>query len=100
MLYFVTKFDLILQYFGIPREWTEYYLSSPRSNILNLISLEISDTSLANLVVAPEIVRKINMINQIWPKDAPFDRYGINGSHWFGWMVYPLACLLDWLWLF
>ena len=61
--------------FYLYREWTEYYISSPRSTILNLISLEISDTSLASMVEAPEIVRKVNMINQIWPKDSPFNRF-------------------------
>ena len=67
--------DAFLPLFNSCREWTEYYLSSPRPSILNLISLEISNTSLADMVEAPEIVRKVNMINQIWPKDSTFERY-------------------------
>ena len=71
--------------FYLYREWTEYYISSPRSTILNLISLEISDTSLASMVEAPEIVRKVNMINQIWPKDSPFNRFVVCSMQpWLG----------------
>ena len=59
----------------IVREWAEYYSSPEKSKIFNLISLEVSNTSLASLVVAPEIVRKIDLINQIWPKESPFSRF-------------------------
>ena len=76
--------DFIINSF-FPREWTEYYLSAERSKIFNLISLEFSNTGLADLVVAPEIVRKIDLINQIWPKDSPFNRfYEVSGYRlWF-----------------
>jgi hypothetical protein len=56
------------------REWVEYHNTHPRSKILNVISLEFSDTSLSQLVEAPDVVRNIDWINLYWPANVPEDR--------------------------
>lgn len=47
------------------------YMSNPgsRHKVLNLISLEFSETPLAKYVVRPEVVRKLDWIDSYWPKD-------------------------------
>jgi hypothetical protein len=47
------------------------YSGSPacRHKVLNLISLEFSETPLAKYVVRPEVVRKLDWIDSYWPKD-------------------------------
>lgn len=52
------------------REWTEYF-NSPRGKVLNVISLEFSNTDLSELVMAPAIVRNISWVENVWPKDPP-----------------------------
>jgi hypothetical protein len=49
------------------RHWTEYYESRPRRKVLNVISLEFSDTSLGALVHPPATVAAIDWINLHWP---------------------------------
>ncbi|EDV29726.1 uncharacterized protein TRIADDRAFT_19587 [Trichoplax adhaerens] len=60
------------------REWTEYYNSSDRKRVLNVISLEFSDTRLSDLIEAPAIVRHIDLLKHVWPKfsseTGPFRR--------------------------
>ncbi|RDD47211.1 Histone lysine demethylase PHF8 [Trichoplax sp. H2] len=61
------------------REWTEYYNSSDRKRVLNVISLEFSDTRLSDLIEAPAIVRHIDLLKHVWPKfssetGSPFRR--------------------------
>ena len=55
------------------REWTEYYNSTVRGKVLNVISLEFSGTNLADKVTAPEIVRNISWVDNVWPKKMPED---------------------------
>ncbi|KAL5515084.1 hypothetical protein EMCRGX_G000202 [Ephydatia muelleri] len=54
-------------------EWTEYYTSKPRRKVLNVISLEFSDTELNKLVTPPTVVREMDWIEAHWPKDLPDD---------------------------
>lgn len=48
--------------------WADYYHSSERDRIRNVISLEISDTNLAKQIVRPKIVRDLDWIDQMWPE--------------------------------
>lgn len=55
------------------REWTEYYMKPIKKKILNVISLEFSNTSLTQLVHAPAFVREMDWANHAWPTDLPED---------------------------
>jgi len=56
------------------REWTEYYENQrPRRKILNVISLEFSNTELSKLVSPPSVVRKLDWIERHWPETLPED---------------------------
>ncbi|KAK8396444.1 hypothetical protein O3P69_005472 [Scylla paramamosain] len=52
-------------------EFIEYFLSPARTTVLNLISLEFSNTSLSQLVEPPYIVRKMCWVTNAWPTDPP-----------------------------
>ncbi|KAJ3292096.1 JmjC domain-containing histone demethylation protein 1 [Borealophlyctis nickersoniae] len=54
-------------YFGLPRE--------KRKRILNVISLEISDTDLAKQVRRPKLVRDLDWIDTVWPADVKTKEY-------------------------
>ncbi|XP_071487363.1 histone lysine demethylase PHF8-like [Diadema antillarum] len=60
------------------REWSDYFTSPSRDKILNVISLEFSQTRLSDLVEAPRFVRKISWVDNIWPEklpeDCPYDK--------------------------
>ncbi|XP_032681112.1 lysine-specific demethylase 7A-like isoform X2 [Odontomachus brunneus] len=57
------------------RDFVEYFSTSCRSStrILNVISLEFTNTSLSQLVEAPSIARKLDWVNSAWPRDWPDD---------------------------
>ncbi|XP_011162407.1 histone lysine demethylase PHF8 isoform X2 [Solenopsis invicta] len=55
------------------RDFIEYYNSSPRTRVLNVISLEFTNTGLSPLVEAPYIARKLDWVNSVWPRDWPED---------------------------
>ncbi|KAI0086684.1 Clavaminate synthase-like protein [Irpex rosettiformis] len=50
-------------------KWAEYYATEPgkRDKIRNVISLEISDTPLADKVLPPRIVRDLDWVDKFWP---------------------------------
>ena len=51
-------------------QYIEYLMRrGPNHKILNLISLEFSMTPMSNFVHAPEVVRKIDWIDSMWPLD-------------------------------
>ncbi|XP_025153325.1 histone lysine demethylase PHF8 isoform X2 [Harpegnathos saltator] len=56
-------------------DFVEYFTSSSRSStrILNLISLEFTNTGLSPLVEAPCIARKLDWVTTAWPRDWPED---------------------------
>ncbi|ESN99531.1 hypothetical protein HELRODRAFT_84338 [Helobdella robusta] len=58
------------------REWTEYYNSSDRKKIYNVISLEFSSTRLADLVDPPQIVHQLSWVDSYWPSHT-FECYNI-----------------------
>jgi [histone H3]-dimethyl-L-lysine9 demethylase len=49
--------------------WVEYFNTpaGQRERILNVISLEFSDTPLSRMVESPDVVRKIDWITRAWP---------------------------------
>lgn len=49
-------------------EWVSYFLSpSPRKPLLNVVSLDLSDTPLQNLVDAPALVKELDLVGKVWP---------------------------------
>lgn len=50
-------------------KWSDYVALEPsqREKILNVISLEISGTSLADKILPPKIVRDLDWVENFWP---------------------------------
>lgn len=50
-------------------KWSEYYSQAPesRDKIRNVISLEFSNTSLAEKVSPPRIVKDLDWVEKFWP---------------------------------
>lgn len=50
-------------------QWAHYF-SHPeeRKTLMNVISLEVSDTPLGNLIERPRIVRELDWVDRFWPK--------------------------------
>ncbi|GFQ66049.1 lysine-specific demethylase 7A [Trichonephila clavata] len=51
-------------------EWVEYFNSSVRNKVYNVISLEFSKTRLSDLVKPPSIVQKLSWVENYWPKNS------------------------------
>ncbi|XP_076394486.1 histone lysine demethylase PHF8 isoform X4 [Megachile rotundata] len=51
------------------RDFVEYYNSPCRTRVLNVISLEFTNTGLSPMVEAPYIARKLDWVNSVWPRD-------------------------------
>lgn len=49
--------------------WANYFEEDPikRTKILNVISLEISDTDFGRMIKRPKVVEKLDWTDQIWP---------------------------------
>eukprot|EP00041_Stephanoeca_diplocostata_P011327 m.186246 g.186246 ORF g.186246 m.186246 type:complete len:1172 (-) comp18491_c1_seq79:3356-6871(-) len=47
--------------------WVAYYTDPSKEKLLNVISLEISKTRLGRMIRAPEVVRRIDWIDKVWP---------------------------------
>eukprot|EP00062_Callorhinchus_milii_P017644 gi/632970253/ref/XP_007901546.1/ PREDICTED: lysine-specific demethylase PHF2 isoform X2 [Callorhinchus milii] len=56
------------------KEFVNYYYGANRKRVLNVINLEFSDTRLSNLVNAPEVVKKLSWLDNLWPADSLFDK--------------------------
>uniref|UniRef100_A0A3Q2ZW74 PHD finger protein 8 n=1 Tax=Kryptolebias marmoratus TaxID=37003 RepID=A0A3Q2ZW74_KRYMA len=59
-------------------DFVEYYNSPNRDKVLNVISLEFSDTRLSNLVETPKIVRKLSWVENLWPEESVFERPNVQ----------------------
>uniref|UniRef100_A0AAV2LYL5 E3 ubiquitin-protein ligase HUWE1 n=1 Tax=Knipowitschia caucasica TaxID=637954 RepID=A0AAV2LYL5_KNICA len=59
-------------------EFVEYYNSPNRDKVLNVISLEFSETRLSNLVETPKIVRKLSWVENLWPEESVFERPNVQ----------------------
>ncbi|CAD1477112.1 unnamed protein product, partial [Heterotrigona itama] len=55
------------------RDFVEYYNSPCRTRVLNVISLEFTNTGLSPMIEAPYIARKLDWVNSVWPRDWPED---------------------------
>ncbi|XP_011348145.2 histone lysine demethylase PHF8 isoform X2 [Ooceraea biroi] len=55
------------------RDFIEYYNCPSRTRVLNVISLEFTNTGLSPMVEAPHIARKLDWVNSVWPRDWPED---------------------------
>uniref|UniRef100_A0A671MM14 Lysine-specific demethylase 7B n=1 Tax=Sinocyclocheilus anshuiensis TaxID=1608454 RepID=A0A671MM14_9TELE len=51
-----------------------YYYSPQRPKVLNVISLEFSDTRMSELVVVPDIAQKMSWVENYWPDDSYFPK--------------------------
>lgn len=60
-------------------KWADYVELEPskREKILNVISLEISGTELANMILPPKIVRDLDWVENFWPST----RKGKNNAY-------------------
>uniref|UniRef100_A0A8C7QBQ4 Lysine (K)-specific demethylase 7Ab n=1 Tax=Oncorhynchus mykiss TaxID=8022 RepID=A0A8C7QBQ4_ONCMY len=56
------------------REFVKYYYKPYRPKVLNVISLEFSDTKMAELVVVPDIAQKMSWVENYWPDDSFFPK--------------------------
>ncbi|KAI8100122.1 uncharacterized protein BX664DRAFT_290676 [Halteromyces radiatus] len=50
-------------------KWAEYYNNPDRDRIRNVISLEISGTEFGSSIIRPKLVRDMDWIDHMWPKD-------------------------------
>lgn len=52
-------------------KWVEYYHTEvdKRDKIRNVISLEVSDTKLAEKIVPPQLVRDLDWVERFWPSN-------------------------------
>ncbi|BGP49253.1 JmjC domain-containing histone demethylation protein 1 [Rhodotorula kratochvilovae] len=50
-------------------QWADYYEDPTRDKVRNVISLEVSDSRLGEMVRAPELVRKLDWVDTVWPAD-------------------------------
>ncbi|XP_072102311.1 histone lysine demethylase PHF8 isoform X1 [Mobula birostris] len=59
-------------------DFVKYYNSGDREKVLNVISLEFSDTRLSNLVETPRLVRKLSWVENLWPESSLFERPSVQ----------------------
>ncbi|XP_029096546.1 histone lysine demethylase PHF8 isoform X3 [Monodon monoceros] len=59
-------------------DFVKYYYSGKREKVLNVISLEFSDTRLSNFVETPKIVRKLSWVENLWPEECIFERPNVQ----------------------
>ncbi|XP_051865020.1 histone lysine demethylase PHF8 isoform X3 [Pristis pectinata] len=59
-------------------DFVKYYNSGNREKVLNVISLEFSDTRLSNLVETPRLVRKLSWVENLWPESSLFERPSVQ----------------------
>ncbi|XP_078137525.1 lysine-specific demethylase 7A isoform X2 [Sander vitreus] len=55
-------------------EFIKYYTNPHRPKVLNLISLEFSDTKMSELVEVPDVARKMSWVENYWPDDSFFPK--------------------------
>ena len=50
-------------------QWATYYHDPNRTKVRNVISLEVSHTPLSDRIVPPKVVRLLDWVDNIWPKE-------------------------------
>eukprot|EP00116_Pleurobrachia_bachei_P012856 sb/3473118/ len=48
-------------------QWAKYFTSDKRETLLNVISLEVSNTPLGDMVSPPDFVKQIDWVETAWP---------------------------------
>ncbi|KAK9820097.1 hypothetical protein WJX72_006107 [[Myrmecia] bisecta] len=53
------------------QQWQAYFgtPAAERTSLLNVVSLPLADTALADVVVTPAAVRQIDLIARVWPRE-------------------------------
>ncbi|MGH0149936.1 UNVERIFIED_CONTAM: hypothetical protein FKN15_016219 [Acipenser sinensis] len=59
-------------------DFVRYYNSPERDKVLNVISLEFSETRLSNLIETPKIVRKLSWVENLWLDESQFERPNVQ----------------------
>eukprot|EP00052_Salpingoeca_macrocollata_P030033 m.311611 g.311611 ORF g.311611 m.311611 type:complete len:190 (-) comp23045_c0_seq5:427-996(-) len=78
------------------KDWVKYYNSPEKDAVLNVLSLEFSKTSLDALVAAPNMVCKVDWIDQVWREELK--QQHSDESNNMDTMVYPKVqkyCLMS-----
>ncbi|KAM9327838.1 lysine-specific demethylase 7A [Pholidichthys leucotaenia] len=55
-------------------EFIKYFTKPHRPKVLNLISLEFSDTKMSKLVEVPDVATKMSWVENYWPDDSFFPK--------------------------
>ncbi|XP_027899134.1 lysine-specific demethylase 7A [Xiphophorus couchianus] len=55
-------------------EFIKYFTEPHRPKVLNLISLEFSDTKMSELVEVPDVAKKMSWVENYWPDDSFFPK--------------------------
>ncbi|XP_061663453.1 lysine-specific demethylase 7A [Syngnathoides biaculeatus] len=55
-------------------QFIKYFTSPQRPKVLNLISLEFSDTKMSELVEVPDVAQKMSWVENYWPDDSFFPK--------------------------
>ncbi|XP_055695982.1 jmjC domain-containing histone demethylation protein 1 [Lutzomyia longipalpis] len=78
------------------KEWQQYYEDQEKTRLLNVISLEFSHTKLDHYIQSPDLVRQIDWVDVVWPKQLKEAQVeGTNSLHD---MMYPKVqkyCLMS-----
>lgn len=78
------------------KEWQQYYDDPEKTRLLNVISLEFSHTKLDNYVQGPSLVRTIDWVDVVWPKQLKEAQ--VEGTNSLDDMMYPKVqkyCLMS-----
>uniref|UniRef100_H0WWU3 [histone H3]-dimethyl-L-lysine(9) demethylase n=1 Tax=Otolemur garnettii TaxID=30611 RepID=H0WWU3_OTOGA len=54
--------------------YVKYFTNPNRPKVLNVISLEFSDTKMSELVEVPDIAKKLSWVENYWPDDSVFPK--------------------------
>uniref|UniRef100_A0A2K6TW53 [histone H3]-dimethyl-L-lysine(9) demethylase n=2 Tax=Saimiri boliviensis TaxID=27679 RepID=A0A2K6TW53_SAIBB len=54
--------------------YVKYFMNPNRPKVLNVISLEFSDTKMSELVEVPDIAKKLSWVENYWPDDSVFPK--------------------------
>jgi F-box and leucine-rich repeat protein 10/11 len=78
------------------KDWQKYYEDTNKKKLLNVISLEFSHTKLENYIQSPSVVRQIDWVDVVWPKQLKESQ--IETTNLLGEMMYPKVqkyCLMS-----
>ncbi|XP_057217653.1 lysine-specific demethylase phf2 isoform X3 [Triplophysa rosa] len=69
------------------KEFVDYYYSTNRKKVLNVINLEFSDSRMGSIVESPQIIRRLSWVENYWPDDALLGKPKVS--------KYCLICVKD-----